>query len=89
MITVRLVFVTDENLIGHDLSMRLPEPTILEVVCKNFNNTLGTGTVSPLKIGFTKGRHLYLSFLVTALRNADQYGRTVHYSFLLGDKVQK
>lgn len=51
----------------------------------NFNNSIGSGTTSPIEIGSFSGRKLHLAFMVYAL--SDSSSKTVHYTFMLGDKA--
>jgi hypothetical protein len=51
----------------------------------NFNNAIGTGVKSPVRIGTLMDRELYLGFMVYSISPADS--KLVHYTFMLGDKV--
>ena len=51
----------------------------------NFNNSIGAGTTAPIEIGTLSGQKLLLSFMVYALN--PESTKTVHYTFMLGDRV--
>lgn len=67
------------------LSFRNEGQTTLILDLYNFNHSIGSGTVSPYRIGHLMDRELWLGFMVYAI--SDQSSKTVHYSFMLGDKV--
>ena len=45
----------------------------------NFNNQLGTGNVSPIKIGFIRDKELYLNYVVYALIGEEGLGGKIIY----------
>ena len=53
----------------------------------NFNNTLGTGNITPLKVADINSREFFLSYRIYAL--TDKSGKTLHYTWLLGDSIKK
>ena len=53
----------------------------------NFNNSIGSGTASPYRLGHLMERELWLGFMVYALSDASS--KTVHYSFMLGDAINE
>ena len=55
----------------------------LNLTLYNFNNSIGSGTTTPLEIGTLSGRKLWLSFMVYAL--SPESSKTVHYTFMLGE----
>jgi hypothetical protein len=55
----------------------------LNLTLYNFNNSIGSGTTSPIEIGNLSGRKLWLSFTVYAL--SPESSKTVHYTFMVGD----
>lgn len=55
----------------------------LKLALYNFNNSIGSGTTSPIEIGTLVGRKLWLSFVVYAF--SPESSKTVHYTFMLGD----
>lgn len=61
------------------------ETAILKLRLYNFNNSIGSGTTSPMEIGQLNGRVLWLAFMVYAISN--KASKTVHYTLMLGDQV--
>ena len=61
------------------------EKSTLTLSLYNFNNSIGSGTTSPIEIGTFGGRKLHLAFMVYALSEVSS--KTVHYTFMLGDKA--
>jgi len=57
----------------------------LNLTLYNFNNSIGSGTTSPIEIGSLSGRRLWLAFMVYAL--SPESSKTVHYTFMLGEPV--
>ena len=57
----------------------------LTLTLYNFNNSIGAGTTFPITIGTFNGRELLLAFMVYAL--SEESSKTVHYTFMLGDRV--
>jgi hypothetical protein len=55
----------------------------LNLTLYNFNNTIGSGTTSPIEIGTLNSRKLWLSFVVYAF--SPESSKTVHYTFTVGD----
>lgn len=55
----------------------------LSLTLYNFNNSIGSGTTSPVEIGTLQGRRLWLSFMVYAI--SPESSKTVHYSFMVGE----
>jgi hypothetical protein len=55
----------------------------LNLTLYNFNNSIGSGTTSPIEIGNLSGRKLWLSFNVYAL--SPESSKTVHYTFMVGE----
>tara|TARA_R110000765_G_scaffold391488_2_gene484395 strand:- start:971 stop:1375 length:405 start_codon:yes stop_codon:yes gene_type:complete len=66
------------------IEYRNKNPTTLIIDLYNFNNSIGTGVGSPIKIGTLMGRELYLGFMVYAMSPVQS--KQVHYTFMLGDK---
>lgn len=59
------------------------ETLILDVY--NFNNSIGTGVTTPVRLGTLMDRELYLGFMVYSISEASS--KLVHYTFMLGDKA--
>lgn len=57
----------------------------LNLCLYNFNNTIGSGTTSPIEIGTFAGRKLWLAFMVYAF--SPESSKTVHYTFMMGDPL--
>jgi hypothetical protein len=60
-------------------------PTTLILDIYNFNNSIGIGVKSPIRLGTLMGRELYLGFMVYTLNSTDS--KLVHYTFMLGEVV--
>ncbi|WOT03986.1 DUF6864 domain-containing function [Shewanella youngdeokensis] len=60
-----------------------PETLILDIY--NFNNSIGTGVTTPVRLGTLMDRELYLGFMVYSI--SPEASKLVHYTFMLGDKV--
>lgn len=59
------------------------ETLILDIF--NFNNSLGTGVSSPVKIGTLMDRELFLGFMIYT--SNPTASKLVHYTFTLGNSV--
>ncbi|WP_299150985.1 DUF6864 domain-containing function [uncultured Dokdonia sp.] len=53
----------------------------------NFNNTLGTGNVTPLRVGWLEGRSIFLNYRVYPINSEEGY--ILEYTWLLGKKVDE
>lgn len=53
----------------------------------NFNNSLGTGNITPMRIGWFNGRSLFLNYRLFPINN--NKGGIFHYTFLLGKLVDE
>jgi len=53
----------------------------------NFKNTLGTGNLSPIRLGWFQGRSMFLNYRIFPI-NSEQ-GAIIHYTFLLGKNVDQ
>jgi hypothetical protein len=62
-----------------------PDGTKLILNFTNFNNSLGTGNISPMKVGNINKRELLLSYRVYNL--TDSSGKMLHYTWLLGSNI--
>ena len=87
------VFIDDkstieQNVEGHPIDGQKS----LRLIFKNFNNSLGTGNLKPLPLGFIRNKSLLLNYRIYAL-NGDpdkgEVGKTFHYTWLLKDKEEK
>lgn len=52
----------------HKLLKKVDQNTIT-LVCTNFDNPLGTGTIQPIELATYGGKKIYLNFWVNALAN--------------------
>jgi hypothetical protein len=50
----------------------------------NFNNSIGIGSIKPVKIGVLNNRELLLNYRIYSIEKA---GKTFHYTWLLGKEV--
>ena len=82
---VRLVFVDDKKVKDHHRKAQLFGDNGVEITFTNYNNSLGTGNAIPLEIGRLQGKRLYFNFRIQHLNSA---GKTIHYSWLLGEEVE-
>lgn len=58
----------------------------------NFNNNLGTGNISPLKLGYINDKSLFLNYRIYALNGGDggeKAGKTIHYTWLTKKKSKE
>lgn len=53
----------------------------------NFTNSLGTGNVTPLRIGWYNGRTLFLNYRIFPINK--NKGGIFNYTFLLGQRVDQ
>jgi len=84
---LQLVFDFRTDSEGQRIEREVFSESTLKLIVYNFNNTLGTGTTSPIDIGIISGRKLYLAFLVGSL--SETAIRTVTYTFFLGETVDE
>jgi hypothetical protein len=53
----------------------------------NFNNSLGTGNIKPMKIGWFNGRSLFINYRLIPINKNE--GGVFNYTFLLGKIVDE
>ena len=53
----------------------------------NFNNTLGTGNLTPIRVGWLEGRSIFLNYRVFPINN--EVGYIFEYTWLLGKNVDE
>jgi hypothetical protein len=82
--TVRLAFVTDTNQKEHSAKADKFGQRGVQITFINYNNSLGTGNITPLKLGRLNGRELFLNYRIYCL---DKGGKHIHYTWLLGKEV--
>src|SRR5574340_1462975 len=84
---LRIVFVFVSDGTSTRMEAKSDETSTLNLTLFNFNNSIGSGTTSPVEIGTFSGRKLLLAFMVYAL--GDATSKTVHYTFMLGDRSEE
>mgnify|MGYP001369193571 CR=1 FL=1 len=82
--TVRLVFENDSAQTNHSRRAEKFGRNGVQLIFTNYNNSLGTGNVTPVLIGKYNKRELYLNFRIYPLESA---GKHIHYTWLLGKEV--
>ena len=53
----------------------------------NFNNTLGTGNLTPIRVGWLEGRSIFLNYRVFPINN--EVGYIFEYTWVLGKNVDE
>jgi len=83
---ITISFIDDKS----DAKQRIePKPKSedeLELKLINFNNSMGTGTTEPMRLGTIDNRYLYLNFFVYSLGLGTQ--KTFQYTWYLGEEVK-
>ena len=82
--TVRLKFVNDTNVKEYSRRAEKYGARGVQLIFTNYNNNLGIGTVTLLKIGSFNKRELFLNYRIYHMENA---GKLIHYTWLLGKEV--
>lgn len=60
------------------------DPKGLKLILINFNDSLGVGNIgSPMHMGTTAGKDLFLSLRVYSLSGSNKNERTIHYTWML------
>ncbi|MGU9821973.1 DUF6864 domain-containing function [Pseudomonas sp. LF090] len=72
---------------GQRIEREIKSHTDLKLKIYNFNNSLGTGTATPIYLGVISDRKLYLSFIVHALKK--ESSKLITYTFFLGESVNE
>lgn len=72
---------------GQRIEREIKSPTDLKLKIYNFNNSLGTGTATPIYLGVISDRKLYLSFIVHTLKK--ESSKLITYTFFLGESVNE
>ena len=80
-ITIKLKFIATDDKIPK-MDKEVTHNTI-KFTLYNFDNSIGTGTTSPIEIGNFSNRKLYMSIVVYSLSPAAI--KTINYTFYLGD----
>ena len=64
----------------------------ITLIFTNFNNSLGTGNVKPLPLGFLNNKTLFFNYRIYALNgepDKGKSGKTIHYTWLTKEKEVK
>ena len=77
-------FKSDENTSEPYVDSSVAEST-LKLTLYNFNDSFGTGTNKPMKIGKYEGRRLYLQLRVYSLKGSAD--KTLQYTLYRGEEV--
>lgn len=82
---IRVVFINDVTNQEPSIKAEAFGKGGAKLVFKNFNNSIGIGSVEPLVIGTLNGRPLYLNYIIYALSMG---GKSFQYTWLLGKEVK-
>lgn len=83
---ITLSFINDPSNQSQKMNPRPINNKEMILELTNFNNSLGTGTTEPLKLGTLNNRVLYLNFVVYSLGINSQ--KTFNYTWYLGEEVK-
>jgi len=83
--TVRLKFIKDDNSEHLLRKVVMPDNNLIEIICTNFNNPLGTGTTVPIELAKVNGKAIKLHFWAFILGTEENGARRVDYTFFLED----
>ncbi len=86
-ITIVFEFRTDEQNRTTRVDSTLPEPGTLNLILFNFDDSLGAGTIKPIRIGQYEGRRLYLQLRAYTLAGSPD--RTLDYTIYKGEEVSE
>lgn len=80
----KFIFKSDSEDTNSRLERKQNE-NILEAICVNFDNILGTGTSEPLSVATINGKQLYIHFWSFLLGNSEgkKRARKVEYTVLI------
>jgi len=79
--TVRLIFKNDTTITEYSVSAEKYGNAGIQIAFINHNNPLGTGNITPIKLGILNGIDLYFNYRIYCL---DKGGKHFHYTWLLG-----
>jgi len=82
---LRFIFEFQNDSEGQRIEKEPINNTCLKLKVYNFDNSLGTGTTSPIPLGAVNNRRLYMSFLVHTL--SKESSKLFTYTFFLGEGV--
>ena len=72
-------FTEDEKNKELKVDYKTTDPQTLRVICTNFDNPLGSGTLKPIEVGTISRRKLYIHFRVYPLNAISD--KTIHFTF--------
>jgi hypothetical protein len=73
-------FEDDKDKTEHDISEVSNDGKNAVYRLVNFNNSLGTGTITPFRMGNVKGNKILMAFVINTLKNNT---RVMHYTWYL------
>ena len=92
-LTFELIFRDDKEVSGQNVEAKIAENKKgITLIFTNFNNSLGTGNVKPLPLGFLdNNKTLYFNYRIYALNGEPDKGttgKTIHYTWLTKEKKE-
>jgi hypothetical protein len=82
---VRLSFIDDTSQNTHTAIAKAFGKNGVEIIFTNYNNGLGTGNITPVRIGQYNGREFYINYRIYSLQNGSKH---IHYTWLLGKGIK-
>lgn len=81
-LTFELIFKNNKDISGQNVEAKTFEDNKgITLTFTNFNNTLGTGNVLPLPLGFLNNKTLFFNYRIYALNGETDIGKTIHYTW--------
>ncbi|GAB4509061.1 MAG: hypothetical protein Tsb004_09020 [Allomuricauda sp.] len=91
-LTFELVFKDNKEVKGQNVEAKPFENNKgITLIFTNFNNSLGTGNVQPLPLGFLNNKTLYFNYRIYALNgepDKGETGKTIHYTWLTKERKE-
>ena len=84
---LQLIFEFHRDSEGQRIKKEIVDGKKLKLNVFNFDNSLGTGTTTPMAIGTINNRQMYLSFIVHSM--SQESSKLVTYTFFLGEEVNE
>lgn len=80
VVTIKIFTIKEEDS-NSEIRVRTDaDHNIIEYTCVNFDNVLGTGTVSPIEIGSIGGKKLYIHFWLYSLGGEENTTLKLEYT---------
>lgn len=79
------IFKDDKNDKETVTNYNLIDEFTLEITFINFNSSLGTGNTDLIDLGSIDNRKLFFNYRIYSIKNL---GKTLHYSFYIGEEVK-